>query len=279
MDIYQRLGMYFFTLGALVSILAGALPLNAGMYEVVLVMLIFLGVFSAILNVSEEEELGFLVASASFLITIVGFKFLLGHHPLIIVLAQFFEVSTFFVGSMLGVVALKTVVEFGSQDITRDPLKHADEVDDHLDTLLFTRTERTWNFIVFLAVAMSFIVILLDVFFNLGQFALFFLVFDILITIVFLIDLIVLYKKEKSFGSFLSNCWLDIVATVPFYNILRVAKLARLIRLTRFIKLNKTLKFMSQKSGVRHYLHSPKPDDKLDPTLQPKRQPTRRTKK
>ena len=83
MDFYGRLGMYFFTIGALLSLFAGVFPLSSEMHNWVLVILIFLGTFSAILNVSEEEEVAFLVAASAFLITIVSFKFLLGTHPFV----------------------------------------------------------------------------------------------------------------------------------------------------------------------------------------------------
>lgn len=254
MDIYKRLGMYFFTFGALLSILAGAFKLGDGMHEISLVILIFLGVFSAILNIDEEEEIGFLVAAASFLIAILTFQVVLANHPLVLLLTRFFEVATFFVGSMVGVVGLKTIIEFGSMDETRDPLQHADEISDRMDTLLLSPAEHFWNVVVFFAVAISFIVILLDVFFSLENFLLLFFYIDLVITLVFFIDLIVLYKKEKSFFKFLKNCWLDILATIPFFNIFRVFKIARLIKLTKFLKLNKTLKLMTAKSGVRHYI-------------------------
>lgn len=282
---YHRVGMYFFTIGALLAILAGAFPLAPGVYDTVLVLLIFLGVFSAILNIGEEEELGFLVAASSFLIMIVSFKFLLGHHPLIIGLADFFEVVTFFVGSMLSVVALKTVFEFGSQK-SLEALDHADAIDQHMDTFMFSRQERIWNFVVFLAVAVTFIVILLDVFFELATVAQMFFAFNVLITLIFAIDLVVLYRKEGSMKNLFRNCWLDIVATIPFFMIfqglaaLQVAKLARLVRLSRFMKLNKTLKFMSERSGVRHYLHGTQLFDQKQslPKKSPKKT-SKRTKK
>lgn len=257
---YQRIGMYFFTVGAILAILAGAFPLSSGMYDLVLIVLIFLGVFSAILNVGEDEEIGFIVAASAFLLAIVSFKFLLGYHPFIQGLASFFEVTTFFIGSMLAVVALRTVFEFGSQP-DMDSLEHADAIDDHVDTLMLSEKEKSWNFVVFFAVATSFIVVLLDVFFQLSEFTQYFFAFDVLITIIFAIDLVVLYKKERTIHHFFKNCWLDILATIPFFLImnglfaLRVLKMARLIRIIRFTKLNKTFKFMSDRSGVKHYLH------------------------
>ncbi len=260
MDWYQRMGMYFFTLGAILAILAGAFPMSATMYNFVLIILIFLGVFSAILNVGDDEEIGFIVAASAFLLTIVAFKFLLGYHPFIQGLAGFFEMITFFIGSMLAVVALRTVFEYGSQ-ADMGSLEHADAIDSHMDTLMLSEKEKTWNFVVFFSVATSFIVILLDVFFEIVEFSQYFFAFDILITFIFAIDLVVLYKKEKTFHRFFKNCWLDIIATIPFFLImnglfaLRVLKMARLIRIMRFAKLNKTLKFMSEKSGVKHYLH------------------------
>lgn len=260
MDLYHRVGMYFFTVGALIAILAGAFELSATMYDGVLVLLIFLGVFSAILNVREEEELAFLVASSAFLVMVFSFKFLLGHHELIQAMSQFFDIVTFFIGSMLSVVALKTVFEFGSQrDL--DAIDHADAVEADLDSMFFSRRQRIWNFIIFLAVALTFIVILIEVFFNPPNLGTFFTGFAVLITFIFAIDLVVLYRQEGSMKKFVKNCWLDILATIPFFLIvqgveaLQIVKFARLVRISRFIKLNHTLKFMSDRSGVKHYVH------------------------
>lgn len=255
MDFYKRLGMYFFAIGAILSLLAGAFPVSDSMYAFVMIVLVFLGVFSAILNVDEEEELAFVVAAAGFLIAVLCFKVLLGGNVLVANLASFFEVATLFVGSMLVTVAIRTVVELGSEG-EGDPLGHADDVTDHVESLLYTKGERIWHFVVFIAVAFSFVVVLLDVFFSLQSYSTALSVLDIIITVVFFIDLILLYRRAGSFGRFLRTCWPDTIATIPFFPVLRVAKLVRLVRLMRFVKLNKTLKFFSERSGVKHYLHA-----------------------
>lgn len=254
MDFYRQIGMYFFTLGALLSILAGAFTLEPLMYDLALMAIIFFGVFSAILNVSEEEELGFLVGSSAFLIAIISLSFLLNDHPIIVGLTSFFEVVTFFVGSMVAVVALRAVFERASQPLL-EPVEHANEVDTRMDSLLFTQKERIWNFLIFLAVATTFIAVLLIVFFEFSEYIIYFVIFDLIITAIFFIDLIVLYKKEGRFIRFVKNCWPDIVATIPFWQVFRMAKLLRLFRIIRIAKLSKTMKFMSDKSGVKHYIH------------------------
>lgn len=254
MDFYKKLGMYLFIVGSLLAVLAGAFPLTADMHLIALIALIFLGVFSAILNITDDEEHGFLIASAAFLLLILVFKGM--DNALFDALSKFFEYSTIFVGSMLVVSSLKLIVEYGSQNYGKHPLEDADEVGDHLDNLFLTKQEKFWNISVLMAVAVSFIMVLFEIFFGFGNDGII-LGLDILITVIFLIDLYYLYKKEDSFINFIKSCWLDIVATIPFYGILRIAKLARLVKFMKVVKLHKTLKFFSNKSGVKQYIQSP----------------------
>lgn len=277
MDFYKKLGMYLFIVGSLLAVLAGAFPLTDDMHNFALIALVFLGVFTAILNITDDEEHGFLIASAAFLLLILVFKSM-DSNPLFAALSGFFQYSTIFVGSMMAVSSLKLVVEYGSQNYGKNPLEDADEVGDHLDHLFLTKQEKYWNILVLVAVAISFIMVLFELFFGAGYAGIFFGL-DILITIIFLIDLYYLYKKESSFTNFIKFCWLDIVATIPFYGILRIAKLARLMKFMKVVKLHKTLKFFSNKSGVREYIQSPgKNKAKAANTNKVMKKPTRKKK-
>ena len=261
MHLYRKLGMYLFTLGAIIALLAGAFPLAEDAHNLALVSLVFLGVFSAILNITQEEEHPFLIAGSAFLLAILCFDALLGENPLVLALTNFFEVVVFFIGSMVATVALKLVVLYGHENEVRKPLEGVQETEEHAALLLITPREHAWNLTVFLAVAASFIVVLLDVFFSLNRYVLSLLILDLFVMVIFIVDLVVLYRREKDVVSFLKHCWLDILAAIPFWHFTRVLKIARLFKLFEFLKLSRTAKFFSDKSGVKGYLSSPETED------------------
>jgi hypothetical protein len=255
MELYKHLGSYFFIVGAIISIFAGVFPINPEEFTFIMVAILFLGIFSAILNI-DGDDLRFVIAAAGFLIMIIGAEVLLGGNVLVEHLVTFFQVSTLFVGSMLATITLKLIVEYGGQALH----VRQEDVADRVEMIAYSTADNAWNFIVFLAIAASFIMVLLEIFFPLTveEWLLFFLA-DLFITGIFAIDLVVLYRRSASFKHFVQTSWLDIIATIPFYSVLRVAKIARLVRLMRFLKLNKTLKFFSERSGARHYLHENPP--------------------
>lgn len=249
MEFYKRLGTYFFVIGALLSIFAGVFPVQDNLAGLLVVAIIFFGVFAAILNV-DGDDMRFVMAAAGFLIVIVCAEVLLKDNMLVGRLVKFFDSSALFVGSMLATVTLKLIVEFGAAAEGGEQKNS----DDYMEKLSMSKAHKAWHFIVFLAVAATFIMILLEVFFAMPQYEYFFFMFDVVITGIFLIDLVMLYREANSFGKFLRTSWLDILATIPFYQVLRVAKIARLVRVSRFLKLNRTLKFFSEQSGVNQYI-------------------------
>lgn len=254
MDIYKRTGSYFFVTGALLTVFAGVFPLDGFALGGIMAAVIFLGMFSAILNV-EGDQYNFIVAASGYLVLAVCAQVLLGGTPIVESIMIFLKTSALFVGSMLTATTLRAIAEYGSQSDV------AEEVDvvDRVEQIAYTNAEKAWHFVVFLAVSASFIIVLLDLFFVMQEFDSYIFFFDIMITGIFFIDLIVLYRRAGSFLRFVRTSWLDIIATIPFYQILRVAKLVRLIRLVEMLKLNKTLKFFSERSGVRHYVQGDTP--------------------
>ncbi|MFW5990768.1 MAG: hypothetical protein ACOCQX_00930 [Candidatus Nanoarchaeia archaeon] len=58
----------------------------------------------------------------------------------------------------------------------------------------------------------------------------------IIINIIFLIDLLIIFRKRTSIPEFLRHNWLDIIAVIPF-DIFRLAKVARVAKLSRWAKL------------------------------------------
>jgi len=63
------------------------------------------------------------------------------------------------------------------------------------------------------------------------------------ICILFIIDLIVIYKLSKSIKYFLKNHWFDILLAIPFFRIFRFAKIGKLLRVNKSLKsLNRVRK-------------------------------------
>jgi len=256
MNVYSKLGMFFFIIGALLSVLDSTFPFEQGMRGAVYVVLIFTGIFAGILNVTEDEEHHFLVSAAAFLIIILAFSQIFqGEHYFLDRFTQFFQNAVAFVGSMALVVALKIILEFGSDDYRVSPTENMEARTEEMAELQLSKGMKAWNFVIFLAVALTFLTILVEVFFIISpgyQTLLNNLTW--LITVVFLIDLFVLFRREGSLKAFFKNCWLDVIAAIPFGGALASLKAVRLARFAKIAKATASLKFFSDKSGVNSYL-------------------------
>lgn len=253
MDLYTRIGMYFFIIGALLSILDGAFFINEEVRGLIYIVLIFTGIFAGLLNISEDEEHHFLLASGVFILVIMGFNQIFAGHPLLSRLDHFFQSAVTFVGSMALVVAIKTILEFGSQNYHVTPQENMKLRTKDIDDWNLSKGLKTWHFIIFLAVAVTFLIILLGlpIYRVPGPMQAVMDVLEWLIIVIFLLDLIVLYRHEKSFGDFLKNCWIDIVAAIPIPGIFGALKI---LRISRIARISHSVKFFSQKSGVDTYL-------------------------
>ncbi len=256
MNLYTRIGMYFFLIGALLSVLDGAFIASQEMRGLVYVLLIFLGIFSGILNVSEDEEHHFLLSGAAFLLVILAFNMLFAGEPVLSGFARFFENAVTFVGSMTIVVAIKTILDFGSQNYRVTPEESMRARIEDIDDWQLSKKVKAWNFVVFLAVAVTFIVILLGLpIYRIppGMESVL-SVLEWTVIVVFIIDLFVLYRQEGGFLPFIRNCWIDIVAAIPVPGVFGAFKIVRVARVARLARVTHSLKFFSKESGVNAYL-------------------------
>lgn len=60
---------------------------------------------------------------------------------------------------------------------------------------------------------------------------------------VFVVDLVLIYKSEKNFKSFIQNKWLDVLLAIPYFRIFRLLKLAKLLRFLKIIKFKKAVRY------------------------------------
>ena len=259
MNLYTRIGMYFFIIGALLSVLDGAFIASEDMRGLIYVLLIFFGLFAGILNVTEDEEHHFLVSGASFLLVILAFNMLFAGAPVLHILTRFLQNAVAFVGSMILVVAIKTVLEFGSQNYRVSPQESMDERTGVLDDWQLSKKLKIWHFIVFLAVCLTFIIILLSLplYAVPAEFLAALYILEWVVIAIFVVDLVVLYRQEDGFGCFLRNCWVDIIAAIPvpgIFGAFKIVRIARIARIARMARVTHSLKFFSKKSGVNTYL-------------------------
>ena len=65
----QQIGGYAFILGIIIAILAGVVSLDAATANTVLWVMVILGVIIGVLNVTDKETTGFLVAAIALILT------------------------------------------------------------------------------------------------------------------------------------------------------------------------------------------------------------------
>ncbi|MGM5482083.1 MAG: hypothetical protein ACQESF_01345 [Nanobdellota archaeon] len=103
--------------------------------------------------------------------------------------------------------------------------------------------ERVVNKLVFISIFFILVMVIMDIlsfFLNsfqnpLSQVS---VILGFMINLIFLVDLLLIFRKELTIASFFKNNWLDIIAVLPF-DMFRLAKIARLSKLARFTRLTK----------------------------------------
>lgn len=262
-NFYTRIGMYLFIIGAILSVLDTTFPVDESMRGLVYVALIFTGIFAGLLNITPDEEHHFLLSGGTFLVVILAFNQVFAGNAMLSSFVHFFQNSVAFVGSMALVVAVKTILEYGSDDVARgDPVAGMEARTQNLGDWQLSSAMRAWHVVVFAAVAVTFVLLLLDLFFTLPARVSFIVdILDWLIVGVFLVDLYVLYRQHGSFKEFTHHCWMDIAAAIPFHGVFGILKI---VRLSRIAKLSHSLKFFSAKSGANTYLHRDEYPRELD---------------
>ncbi|MFP4190356.1 MAG: ion transporter [Candidatus Woesearchaeota archaeon] len=257
---FRKLGMIFFIFGVLISLFSGVFDFIGGLEEARLPVLVILGAFVGLINISEKEKMNFLISSAVFIVAsdvIVDFS--TSNFFLFDGLFQILFNLAVFVSAAAITVSLKMVFEYLS------------EYDQESDSDLPSPGERehmenVWDIIVFVAVAMVIVILVLESFFDLRpypdladmlQFA------DYLIIIIFTIDLVVIYRKSEDLKNFLKTSWLDIIAVIPLGSAFRLTKLSRGSRIIKIFtkthkavtRVNRSAKYFSTQSGFNKLMN------------------------
>ena len=255
----DKVSQYFFIIAAVISILDGAFELDEQMRALKYMILIVGGVVVGIMRHQKQKE--FVVAGMAVIITgfiLVAFLqdlYLLESFGVMIYnFVIFLSAATVVVGieQIAGIISLAPHLD---EEIPTPKTKKQKVTVKQIEAHTF---QRIWGTIILVAVALSFIVLLAESFFDMSQYMVFLVAIDGAITVLFIIDLVILYRKAKNFGDFIKHNIFDIIAAIPTVGVLRLLKIIRAARIVRVFskglklskttKLYKTTKFFSTNS-------------------------------
>lgn len=253
--IRQRILYYFFILAAVLSILDGAFNLDPTMQSVKIILLLITGLAVGVLITENYEKI--LLSGISFILGLLIVSQLLSNLLLLTTIKIMFTNFILFVSMVLLVVGLERfVILITSEDQETAYQEHKKEKQEQTKkTTHSNHFEQIWARIILIAVGFTFVILLTELFFAVGRFAKLFLTIDILITIIFIVDLLFLYNKSKTFGEFIQKNIFDIISAIPLVGMFRVLKIFRAIKiikaskLLKVLKVNKTTKFFSEESS------------------------------
>lgn len=256
----QKISQYFFIIAAIITIFDGVFELTPEMANVKFIVLILSGLVVGVMRRNQDDQ--FLISGIVF--TIAGYVLirLLQPHMMLSGIEAMIIDFLIFIASAVFILSLERVVlevaspgqnGLSGQENDFNELKHKAERD--IETQTF---EHIWGVIILFAVALTFISLLTQLFFEAGPFLTVFNYVDALITIIFIADLLVLYLQSKNLKDFAKRHVVDIIAAIPAIGVLRVLKLVRALRIIKMVgkgakmgqavKLYKTAKFFSDHS-------------------------------
>jgi MFS family permease len=254
----KKVSMFMFITGVLISIFSGSFPVVQELEFVKLIVLLFLGVFIGLINIDENEERHFLVSCVAFVICAQALMSIMNNMYLLSNIGLMLINLVILIAPAAVIVAIKAIFEFTSESTL---------LDVNYDNQHHTPLSSMWSIFLLIAISLSFVLLILESFFEVSKLASLFELMELGITLIFLIDLVVLFKREKTVKDFLKNSWVDIIAAVPFVSFLKMFKVIRGIRIVKIFsgfqkitkvsrasKTTKVLKFFSNKSDFNQYL-------------------------
>jgi len=251
----SKLLQYFFLIAAVVSILDGVFTLQPTMESVKYIVLILSGIVVGLLIREDYSKL--FISGLSYLFGVFLIQQFLGKliflNGLLMMLVNF----AIFVSVILMMLGLEQFLSLiSSKSNSKNNTKNKSEK-KYLKTINNPEFERAWSILILVAVGFTFVIILSELFFNIGRLAKLFYLLDMIITFFFIIDVIILYLRSKNFDEFIRENIFDVISAIPLVGVLRSLKLIRAVKIIKFTKMakttkvlktNKTTKFFSNKS-------------------------------
>ena len=255
----QKVSQYFFIIAAVIAILDGALELDVSMRSLKFSILILAGVIVGILRHYKQRE--FILAGLA--VTITGFILLsfLGELSVLGSIGQMIFNFIVFLCAAVVVVGIEQIAGIitSEEEEKKDPKEEIKRLKKLLPNDIQTMTfERVWGIIILIGVAFTFIILLAEAFFDASAYEAPIRVLNGLITVLFIVDLGILYKRAENFGEFIRRNIFDVIAAIPTVGVFRGLKLIRAARIIRVLRgtgkitkvahLYKTSKFFSKES-------------------------------
>lgn len=283
----QRALYYFFALAAVVSILDGAFHLDPTMQAVKYALLITTGLVVGVLIVEDQQKI--LVAGIGYSLGVLLISQLLATVLFFSSIRIMFTNFTLFVGMIILILGLEQFVSLitsEKQELKIRETQQQKQIRNKEKTILTSPNfQRIWAEIILISVGFTFVILLADLFFNTGRFSKVFFSIDIIVTIVFIIDVFLLYKKTNSFGEFITKNIFDIISAIPLVGIFRVLKIFRAIKILKttkvlkLLKVNKTTKFFSEESAFNDVIEQKQKNTIKKQTKYKKQKALSKTKK
>jgi hypothetical protein len=277
----KKFSMIIFITGVLISVFSGSFDVLDEMQLVKMAVLMFLGIIVGMMNISEQQERDFLLASIAFIFGSQVITSTMNQHNFLGNLSIMLDNLVIFIAPASVVIALKKIFTFGSESDMDLHLDMPKKEDKHF-------LEEIWDIILLMAVAVVFVILILESFFNVAEIQTWLDITDLAITIIFVVDLIILFRKSSNFMEFIKLNWVDILAVIPLGSIFRIAKVIRAVRIIKVLsrmqkatkvaktssaiaKSNRFLKFFSKNSGFNKYVHHNSSSGKKKTTIKKKK--------
>jgi uncharacterized protein with NAD-binding domain and iron-sulfur cluster len=271
----DKLMQYFFIIAAVISILDGAFQVSDQMQSVKFVVLIVSGLFVGL--VCHDRQKDFMLSS--FVIVITGYimiqllgpgLFIQGIGLMLLNFMAFLAAAAVTVAFQVLGTSIAPSLQVSAPEVELKKIKKLNE--QEIQHLTF---QKTWGTIILVAVAVTFVILLAEFFFDVAEYRQIIFVADIIVTLLFIIDLVILYREAKSFKEFIGNNIFDVIAAIPFFgaaSALRAIKVVRAFRIikilrssvkvSKVLKVSKTAKLFSEES----YFNTVEKDGKLHTT-------------
>jgi len=275
----QRLIQYFFVIAAVTAILEGAFPPDRTMQTIKYALLIVAGLVVGSLIKQDQKDI--MIASATYILTILLLDRIINPNQLIKGILLMLKNFAIFVAIVSAIISLEVFSNKAtSQKQNLKPLKKTPKKNIKEEN----KFEDFWARIILIAVGFTFVIIIGEFFFKLNaQLTKIFFIIDLIITTLFIMDLIVLYNKTKTKKEFITKYFFDIISAIPFAGILQTVKIVRAVRIikelkllkvttktvkltkafkvsktTKLLKINKTTKFLSESNEFNDLIKEPK---------------------
>jgi hypothetical protein len=244
----NKVSLVFFIFGIVIAIISPFIPFYYYSDGLKTIILLMTGLFIGLFNVTKEDQKDYLLASAVFILVVANIQ-------------QLIAVNLGRVLAVLENIAILVIP--GTVLVSLSLLFDYIHIRDNR-ILYYEKSENLWNIVILGAVVLVFIEIILDLFFEIGAYQDLLHVLELLTFSIFIIDLIILYLRAQTKQQFFRECWLDIIATIPFSGYFRMAKVFRAIKIfkamtrmsrgSKLLKVNKGFKLFSEKSGFNDFI-------------------------